>query len=385
MAASGRVGGPRRPPTPRTKPAADAPRPAKTVVPAPTRKATPASPPAPATARARRPIPAAPGPRPDRDPARRSEAPAKVTRPGATIRRDSVARTAPPTKVERAAVPAPTRAGQAARPPLAGPVVPWTAVQRRFGVPHDTQGPKARLGVAWAAMVAAAVVVRPVRLFGLAVVFGVVAGFAAMSIIDARRRNRTSTDRWAAGLGASSLAVAATLGSRALGGGFLLLVVGAVAVAYLVADDGRSLVERSSDVVLAAGLCGGAAASIVLLADYEIGAVVILLALSMVYDASDFVVGSGASTAAEGPLAGLLFMVPVAVIFGELGAPPFRGADIWMFALLAMVTCPLGQIVASALLPRPDEHAPGLRRLDSLLVAAPAWAVLVGLYLEHAR
>ncbi|MGI8755824.1 MAG: hypothetical protein ACR2MB_08175 [Acidimicrobiales bacterium] len=354
-------------------------------MPAPTRKAPPASPPTPATARGRRQIPAAPGPRPEIGPARRTQAPAKVSRPGATIRRDLSVRTVAPPRVEPAPVPAFTRSGRAGGTPRVARVVARTAFQRRFGVPHDTQGPKVRLGLAWATLVAAAVAVRPVRLFGLAVIFGLVAGFAAMSVIDARRRNRTSTDRWAAGLGASSLAVAATLGSRGLGAGLLLLVAGAVAVAYLVEDADRSLVERSSDVVLAAGLCGGAAAALVLLADYEIGAVVILLALTMVYDASDFVVGSGATNAVEGPLAGLLFMVPVAVIFGELGAPPFRGADVWMFTLLAMVSCPLGQIVASALLPRPDEHAPGLRRLDSLLVAAPVWAFLVGLYLGHAR
>ena len=39
--------------------------------------------------------------------------------------------------------------------------------------------------------------------------------------------------------------------------------------------------------------------------------------------------------------------------------------------------CPLGQLVASALLPRGNAWAPALRRLDSYLVAAPLWLVLV--------
>jgi hypothetical protein len=136
--------------------------------------------------------------------------------------------------------------------------------------------------------------------------------------------------------------------------------------------------------VLAAGLCGGAAASLVLLADYEIGAAIILLVYLMVYDASDYVVGSGASNGVEGPVAGGLFIVAVTMLLAVLKVPPFRGVDIWNFALLAAVACPAGQLLASAMLPRADAPAPALRRLDSLLLVAPAWAGLIGLYLQRA-
>ena len=53
-------------------------------------------------------------------------------------------------------------------------------------------------------------------------------------------------------------------------------------------------------------------------------------------------------------------------------------------SVLAMVACPAGQLLDSALLPRANVHAPALRRIDSLLVVAPAWAGLVGLYLANA-
>lgn len=242
-----------------------------------------------------------------------------------------------------------------------------------------------RLGVAWAVAVAVSLAIEPLRPYGLAVLYGVVAGFAARSVVDAQRGDRASSDRWIAALGASALPVLATVGARGFGGGLILLAAACYLACFVSPDPERSLLERSGHMVAAAGICGGAAASLVLLADYEIGAVIILLAFAMVYDASDFTVGSGPSGAVFGPVAGALFIVAVSLIFAVTGAPPFRGAAIWLFAALAMVACPAGQFVASALLPHPDERAPGLRRLDSLLVAAPAWAGLVGLFIGHAR
>lgn len=163
-----------------------------------------------------------------------------------------------------------------------------------------------------------------------------------------------------------------------------MLVVGSLATAALAERRELSLLAAAGHTVFAAGACGGAAASLVLLADYEIGAVIILLAFLMVYDASDFVVGSGASNGVEGPVAGALAIAAVALFVAVTEVPPFRGVDVWSFAMLAAVACPAGQIVASAMLPRADAHAPALRRLDSALVVGPAWAGLIGLYLQHA-
>ncbi len=257
-----------------------------------------------------------------------------------------------------------------------------TGLEARYGVPHETQGPRVRLGAAWAVAVALALAIRPLRPFGLAIAYGVAAGFAAMGIIDAHRDDdRMSADRWVAALGASTLPVLATLGARALGGGLIAIVIVAVGMAMAGADPRTSVLDRASQIVAAAAICGGAAASVVLLADYEIGAVIILLVFVMVYDASDFLIGSGATNAVEGPLAGALAVAATALVFTVVHAPPFRGGDVWWFALLAMVAFPAGQVVASALLPQARTRVPALRRLDSLLVAAPLWAALVGLYL----
>lgn len=258
-----------------------------------------------------------------------------------------------------------------------------TAFRRRYGVVYVTQGPRLRLGVAWAVAVAAVLVVQPLRPYGLATLYAVVAGAAALQVIDAWRTDHRGIDRWVAALGASTLPVVATTGAGALGGALLALVVAAVAAAIGQSDRQRPLLAIAGHTVLAAGICGGSAAALVLLGDYEIGALVILLVYLMAYDASDYVVGSGASNGIEGPFAGVVFIVAFTMLFAVTEVPPFRGVDIWSFAFLAAVACPAGQILASAMLPRANAPAPALRRLDSLLVVAPVWAALIGLYLQR--
>ncbi len=262
---------------------------------------------------------------------------------------------------------------------------PRTAFRKRYGVVYETQGPRVRLGVLWAVSVAVSLAVAPLRPYGLAMLYAVVAGVAAMQVVDAWHEVRVGADRWVAALGASSLPVLATLGVRPLGAGLLGTVVVALG-AVAVQGGGRDmpLFAAAGHTVFAAGACGGAAAALVLLADYEIGAVIILLVYLMVFDASDYVVGSGASNGVEGPLAGALFIGAVTAVFAVTEVPPFRGADIWTFAALAAVACPAGQVLASAMLPRAAARAPALRRLDSALIVAPAWAGLIGLYLQRA-
>jgi hypothetical protein len=277
---------------------------------------------------------------------------------------------------------------RAHRPPidelLPQPPNTASALRRRYGIPYDTQGPKVRLGVLWAVAVVGSLAPQSLRPWGLAVLFGVVAGTAAAQVIEAGRGAHGGPERAVAGFVASALPVAATLGARALGAGFLVLVVAALVAAVASPVRDRRALGRAGQVVLAAGACGGAAASLVLLAEYEIGAIIVLLVFVMVYDASDYVVGSGAGNAVEGPVAGMIFIAAAAAVAAGLRTPPFGGVDIWSFAVLAMIACPAGQVLASAMLPQANAHAPALRRLDSYLVVAPAWAGLVGLYIANA-
>ncbi|MEO6989493.1 MAG: hypothetical protein ABI239_12705 [Aquihabitans sp.] len=262
---------------------------------------------------------------------------------------------------------------------------PATAFRQRYGVVYNTQGPRIRLGLLWLLAVAASLAFSPLRPYGLAVLYGVAAGLAAQQVVDAWHRERTGNLRWVTALGASSLPVLATAGTGPLGVGLLLVVIAAVVVAFTDRATTRELpvLAEAGNSVLAAGVCGGAAASLVLLANYDIGAVIILIVYLMVYDASDYIVGSGASNGVEGPLAGGLFIAGTTMLLAVTEVPPFRGADVWNFAILAAVACPAGQLLASAMLPRADAFAPALRRLDSLLIVAPAWAGLIGLYLQQ--
>lgn len=262
---------------------------------------------------------------------------------------------------------------------------PATAFRQRYGVVYNTQGPRMRLAVLWVLAVVASIAYAPLRPYGLAVLYGVAAGLAAQQVVDAARSTRAGKLRWVAALGASSLPVVATVGTGALGVGLLVLVVVAVVTAITDGPEHRemSVIAAAGNCVLAAGVCGGAAAALVLLAQYEIGALIILMIYLMVYDASDYIVGSGASNGVEGPLAGGLFIAATTTMLAVTEVPPFRGADVWSFAMLAAVACPAGQILASAMLPRADAFAPALRRLDSMLIVAPAWAGLIGLYLQQ--
>jgi hypothetical protein len=60
-----------------------------------------------------------------------------------------------------------------------------------------------------------------------------------------------------------------------------------------------------------------------------------------------------------------------------LGLKPFVFPGSFALAALAAVLCPMGQLVASLILPKVDAPATALRRIDSLLVLAPAWALAV--------
>lgn len=267
------------------------------------------------------------------------------------------------------------------------PAAPPTgsAFRQRYGVVHNPHGPRIRLGIAWMILVFGSFAAAWMRPYGLATVYAVAAGLAALQVVDAWQGQGDGTDRYVAAFGASFLPIAATVGTRELGAGLILLVATAVGVALSRPKGRRTMpvFAAAGHTVLAAGLCGGAAASLVLLANYEIGAVIILLVYVMVYDASDFIVGSGSTNGIEGPIAGGVFICAATMVLAVFEVPPFRGADIWTFAALTVIACPVGQIVASAMLPRADATAPALRRIDSLLIAAPAWAGLLGIYLQQ--
>lgn len=252
---------------------------------------------------------------------------------------------------------------------------------RRLSPAYDLEGPRIRLGLLWFVVVFAALglgrALADLPLVGLA--YSVTAAVAAGQIVDTWRRPRAPVLHAGAMAIAGAVGLSAAFGARALGATLLAGVVIGVVIG-LVGAFRRGPVLATAALVLQAALpVGLAAASVVLTMRYEIGAGVILLAFVMAFDLGDFVIGSGAGSVIEGPLAGGLMIVLVGAVVAVIGAPPFGGALAWLFVVIAVVACPLGQVAASWLLPDAAVRASALRRMDSLLVLGPIWAWAVGL------
>ena len=56
--------------------------------------------------------------------------------------------------------------------------------------------------------------------------------------------------------------------------------------------------------------------------------------------------------------------------------PPFRGPSPWILGGLTAALAPAGVVAVSRLVADPHAPVQGARRLDSLLLVGPVWAVL---------
>jgi hypothetical protein len=233
-----------------------------------------------------------------------------------------------------------------------------------------------RLGIAW-------FIVNVVALgFGLVAVVPLWAVTAAAAALQSARTWRlvgVPVQRHVAGAGAALLPLAAAVSAPALGMALLVVAVAAAYIAYTDTTTKRGTLAAIGDQLQCALLAGGAAAAVVLTYRYEIGAVVGLLLVVSAYETGDYLVGSGSSNAIEGPLAGGVAALVMSFAIGAIGIPPLGLPEAFGFGALAAVLCPVGQLAASAMLPTAASPAPALRRLDSLLLLAPAWAWLAGL------
>ncbi|HEX6567746.1 MAG TPA: hypothetical protein VF015_01205, partial [Acidimicrobiales bacterium] len=247
--------------------------------------------------------------------------------------------------------------------------------RHRLATVYDIDGPRVRLGVAWFVGAMAATVVSP---FTAAAVFAVAAGLAARQIVRAWGSVAWQADL-AAGLGAVPV-LAALIGTPVVVATVVLSLV--VAVGAACAPDGARL-RGGEGRVAAAGILALSAvpavagAAFVLVAAESPGAAAVLLLLASAYEMGDYIVGSGASNPVEGPLAGITTATLVALPLALVLVEPYDSAGLSLLAFTA-AACPLGQIVASAVLPGAGAPAPALRRIDTLLVLAPIWAAAAG-------
>jgi hypothetical protein len=308
----------------------------------------------------------------------------------------------------------------------------------RYRLVYDASRPRPRLGVLWFVAALGAIALGT---GAVAVLYGAVAAVAGLQTAYAWRRGRPRPLRPAAALIALVLPLVAVAGARPLGAAILVMVALTVAVALsrpgrllagvrtsppsrhpapgaasgpAASDPAAAGVDRPSvgaspsdrsdrparrptgaiaaasplapggpvDAAAASLRCGLfvglAAASIVLVRGADAGAALAVLLLVSAYEAGDYLVGTGSTTAVEGPVAGIIGAL--VVTFALALFPPSAGhgtVSMWLLGAATALGCPLGQLAGSVLLPSGGSFAPALRRLDSLLVVGPLWAVVI--------
>lgn len=254
--------------------------------------------------------------------------------------------------------------------------------QSRYAMVYDTRGPKVRLGFSWFVAVAGAVLleVSGYGLWALAVLYAAVAGVAGLQTARAWSVRREHPNVIVAGVAAAAAPLGAMLNTGLAGVAVVGLAVASIGAALLERSVGRDPVVDAGFTVRCGLFAGLAATSVVLVAREEIGAAIALLALVSMYEMGDFLVGSGSANAFEGPIAGMVGVAALSFGLSVIVPPPFTDpAQVLLFGGLVALMAPIGQLAASAILPRSGSHAPALRRVDSLIVVGPVWLTLLWL------
>jgi hypothetical protein len=273
--------------------------------------------------------------------------------------------------------PAPPRADQRSRPSADPDESPFAWAERLVSG-YDLDGPRVRLGVAWFVV---AVTASLLGMVTVALAFGLVAGAAGLQTTAAWRRAGLPTNRLLAGVGALALALSATMGIAFAGLTAIAFAAASFAVA-VVQPSRRTPPLAAAGVTLRSGFFVGlAAASAVLIARTDASALVTLVVLVSGFEVGDYLVGTGSSNPAEGPLAGILAVLVLTFAVSVFEFPPFDWGSAWVFGGLAAALAPLGRFVASLLVPSPDARVPALKRLDSYLLVTPVWAWMLWSYL----
>lgn len=260
--------------------------------------------------------------------------------------------------------------------------------KNRLAIPYSTEGPKITFGIFWFFYVVTATLAgdfldRPaITPVVVAIMLSPIAGLAALQVANCWYGSYKETRSWAAFI-AYLLAVS---GFGGITGLFIGIVIAFVLcfISATLADENRTTGENLDLLIRAVFPAGIAVASMSALCANEYqsgeGAYVLLSLVLLVssYEAGDFLVGSGSNNAFEGPISGLIALFVSGFSLYMLTPKAFpTGSSIILFILLTALCCPLGQMLASGLLPKSTSWAPALRRLDSYIVSAPLWLILV--------
>lgn len=257
-----------------------------------------------------------------------------------------------------------------------------TLIGRRYALVYDVEGPRVTAGVIWFALAMGSLALGPIA---AAPLFALVAGLAGYQSARAWQTVGSGSNPWVAALAGAGIGGGALFGIGMVGLSILVVVVASVVVATIEVGQRSPVFEAAGTTVQCALFAGLAAAGVVLTLRLEIGAAVTLILLVSAYETGDFIVGSGASSSLEGPFSGIVSLAVVCGVIAVLRVPPFDGAPVFVFGGFAAVACPLGQMAGSAILPSAGARARALRRLDSLIILAPVWALLIGIYLDQLK
>lgn len=267
--------------------------------------------------------------------------------------------------------------------------------EHRLAVPYPTDGPKVTLGVIWAVAVVGGAWLSTLLLAVVVVAVAALAGLQAGHVFGPPIDRRATA------------AAAAIVGACGLGGALgagVGVVVGVGGIAAYVAGtlpeqkrgdprspnkpsragspgstpSHRDVVIGVTEMMVRSSIPAGvAAASLIAIGKLEFSGLLALVILVSAYEAGDFLIGTGSANSVEGPVAGIVALIVASAGLYLVLPPPFSTDNFPLFVLLTAAAAPLGQIAASAVLPRGDSWAPALRRLDSYLLAAPLWLLLL--------
>lgn len=254
----------------------------------------------------------------------------------------------------------------------------------RYSVPYRTDRPTVTLSLIWFVTILASVMFSQ---WAVGLVGAVLAGVAGLQTGHTWARY-TLSDRRVCAVFAGLMALSGLAGTFGLGVGCVVLVLAAggysiSGVVQVKPTRAKPNALRDATVSFVGVLirssipAGLAAGSLVALTGRGVGAAIGLILLVSAYETGDYLVGSGSANALEGPIAGIASLAVVGAGLALAQPLPFDGPQAVWFSVLTAACCPLGQILGSAILPRGDAWAPGLRRLDSLLIAGPLWLLLL--------
>ncbi|MFV0257658.1 MAG: hypothetical protein ACK5PP_04320 [Acidimicrobiales bacterium] len=243
----------------------------------------------------------------------------------------------------------------------------------RYAVPYPIDGPRITLGVLWFALIMLAALVSPLA---VAALVSIVAALAGLQTAHAWIP-REPTVRWTSMAAAGAGAFAGLLGPAGAVAGAVLTIVLGLLLVIAAPMRGWSAGAVVGVVARAAIFPALAGSSMIVLDQINPVALISLVALVSAYETGDYLIGTGSSNGVEGPLAGFFSLAAVGFTLWVISPALFGRQGVILFAVLAAVCCVLGQVLASALLPRGAAWAPALRRLDSYLLAAPIWMVLL--------